>query len=99
MNAKTMFEKLGYKLIGTSSLFQYRKEYNDAWDRLHYEDIIFNNNLKGYITLAWYNELNDKGTFKNKSYDAIYITIELNKAIQQQIKELGWLDAKKGLEE
>lgn len=87
MSAKEMFEELGYKFIsyGDDEIINYQKE---IYQNTIYEDIIFNLKNKDYLLLRFENIVR-LGIMK-KEYNCVIVDMKLNKAIQQQIKELGW---------
>lgn len=75
MNAKEMFEKLGYTRNLDSKKIIYAKELKGMF---RYFEITFN--------------LTEKEVELYDDYDAYTINKALLKAIQQQLKELGWLE-------
>lgn len=84
MNAKEMFESLGYGFNETTLLIQYINDYiND--DDSDYKCIQFD--LEYHTFYAQFN------------YEAKYITVDEFKAIQQQLKELHWLEEKVEIKE
>ena len=90
MKAKEMFEILGYELIsyGDEEIIQYRID----MDTNSFRDIVFNIKNKTF----WY------GCTKNTYFDGylrkkhnfIVTDMTLLQAINQQCKELGWLEDK-----
>lgn len=75
MNAKEMFEKLGYTRNLDSKKIIYAKELKGMF---RYVEITFN--------------LTEKEVELYDDYEAYTINKALLKAIQQQLKELGWLE-------
>jgi hypothetical protein len=75
MNAKEMFEKLGYTRNLDSKKIIYAKELKGMF---RYFEITFN--------------LTEKEVELYDDYEAYTINKALLKAIQQQLKELGWLE-------
>ena len=75
MNAKEMFEKLGYTRNLDSKKIIYTKEQKGMF---RYFEITFN--------------LTEKEVELYDDYEAYTINKALLKAIQQQLKELGWLE-------
>ena len=82
MNAQEMFEKLGYELSGNCGGLTYRKKDKVVGDFV----VRF---IKDYKLVSLYNS-KTVGT-KTESFTQT-IHIPLYKAIQQQMKELGWLE-------
>lgn len=86
MSAKEMFEKLGYRKedvedIFTGEIYEYDYKYV-KFDGTWLYEILFNDSTK----LIHFNT-----ELFNKTQNEM-ITIDLLKAINQQCKELGWLD-------
>jgi hypothetical protein len=78
MEAKEMFEKLGYKLYQKSDkIIEYRTSEHLPYDRVNFS-----------ITLKSFNTVGKTGQC-NPSYKSIYLP--LANAIIQQMKELNWL--------
>lgn len=85
MTAKEMFEELGYKLTFWNSNFKEAKEYqfvyeNDNGRKIEFSKFMFREQI--YIRFDKIFE-----TLDNNS-----LTLDELKAINQQCKELGWLD-------
>lgn len=86
-SAREMFEELGYRLVEvenpmTGKIYKRDIKY-EKFDGSFYKQILFNNSTKLMHTSC---------ELFNKTIDFIYYTPELLKAINQQVKELGWLD-------
>ena len=82
MSAREMFEKLGYELIKHKEYMFYSKQYQEEYDGECYESDLWHIEFN-FITKSFNKSLGDDNTVAD---------IELSefKAIQQQIKELGW---------
>lgn len=85
MSAKEMFEALGYKLICWNSNFKEKKEYqfiyeNDEGRWIEFRKDIFGNRLYMRFEKIFGNIVNSQ------------LSLNELKAINQQCKELGWLD-------
>jgi hypothetical protein len=93
MNAEEMFEKLGYKKLGyvmtTSKSEFFCLEYMTkpaTGDRVSQTTIGFNNQYKTYDVVTHY-------AYKGRAhYCNMPISIDLHRAITQQLKELGWVE-------
>lgn len=82
MNAREMFEKLGYNsTVFDNGTIRYSKTKKDKTSRVNFY-------LDNKVYDAYYVELSTNGV--EHSRDTRLINIKLNKAIQQQIKELNW---------
>ena len=86
-SAKEMFEELGYRLVDvenpiTGEIYSYDIQY-EKFDGSFYEKILFNNSTKLMHTSC---------ELFNKTIDFVAYTPELLQAINQQCKELRWLD-------
>ena len=80
MNAKEMFEKLGYE----RKVKQYCVEYCQDG-----EYIKVTCEYRGWKRIVF--DLDTKKFYADEDYESMYIDVETFKAIQQQLKELGWL--------
>ena len=78
MNAKEMFEKLGYEKVNEAPLLW---QFNDGG---FIKNIEFSNNLQR-ITFSNYEYYND-----DKSQEEHYINTSELQAINKQVEELGW---------
>jgi hypothetical protein len=79
MSAKEMFEELGYEILKeTKTQLFYIKKYNGFWggEHIHFD---LKNKLVAIFTITGSNNRNARS-----------LNYEELKAIQQQIKELGW---------
>ncbi len=74
--AKEMFEELGYRCLESEYDIQYIKRSGSSE-----ETIRFDKQEKCYTCFEWHN---------SRGICCLYIYKKINKAIQQQIKELGW---------
>ena len=85
MTAKEMFEALGYILIFWNSNFKEAKEYQFVYESDNDRSIEFRKDKFGNCLYIRFDKL--LGTIDNTklSFDEL-------KAINQQCKELGWLD-------
>jgi hypothetical protein len=110
MNAKKMFEELGYNLYENDCPITIEYIKNNEKPHQYSESIIFHNQpcdefkniqfTSDYDSRCeWENECINcmcKDTIhcsKNKKgYNLFFVDIKLNIAINQQMKELGWLD-------
>jgi 8-oxo-dGTP pyrophosphatase MutT (NUDIX family) len=80
MNAREMFEELGYELVKINKYeICFTKELNDG-NRYGIEFDIERNDVDYYV-------VQDGFRFYGNDYDN-----KTNRAIHQQMKELGWLD-------
>ena len=75
MNAKEMFEKLGYRRSTDIDVIKYSKKLDDT---SYWIEVMFDLLEKEIV-------LDDNG------YEAYIITCDLLKAINQQCKEFGWI--------
>lgn len=75
MNAKEMFEKLGYRRSTDIDMIKYSKKLDDTF---YWIEVIFDLLEKEIV-------LDDNG------YEAYIITCALLKAINKQCEELGWI--------
>ena len=81
--AKEMFEELGYH-IETNKFNLFYKRENDSLTIIFY--------LKEkYVRIVEEHYIGELGLYEYLGID-YPITVELHKAIHQQMKELGWLD-------
>ena len=79
MGSKEMFEKLGYYLLFDASELSYRADINDK----DYIQIIFHKNSKNWHIIK---------VIDNGDYSIVYpVSMQLQKAINKQIEELGWI--------
>ena len=84
--AKEMFKELGYKLdYEGDTLIEYRKYF--------YKDTDYSN-TDGFAVASF--DLTDKEYFveyfdSNEDNYVVAVSVDLHKAIVQQVKELGWL--------
>ena len=79
MNAKEMFEELGYECdIGTDSILYEMIDDCAGWLWDDWKRVSFN--------------LKDKTFYADENYEAMCIDAKTFKAIHQQMKELGWID-------
>lgn len=81
MTAKEMFEKLGYEKVNLAPLLW---QFNDGG---YIKNIEFSNILQR-ISFSSYEYYND-----GKPIEENYINISELKAINQQVKELGWIES------
>lgn len=88
MSAKEMFGKLGYRLISgdDKELISYRVDLGAN----SFMQVVFNNESKSFWCGRTRNTYFDGYLRKDNSF--ILIDIELLKAINKQIEELGWLN-------
>ena len=84
MNAKEMFEKLGYKvLVNNKNTLEYLKQTEDEKYTITFD--------KKYKFIGHYYEQYSK--FNNMwTYELCDLTLEELQAINKQVEELGWLD-------
>lgn len=75
MNAKEMFEKLGYRISTDIDVIKYSKKLDDTF---YWIEVMFDLLEKEIV-------LDDNG------YEAYIITCALLKAINKQCEELGWI--------
>lgn len=75
MNAKEMFEKLGYRISTHIDVIKYSKKLDDTF---YWIEVMFDLLEKEIV-------LDDNG------YEAYIITCALLKAINKQCEELGWI--------
>ena len=89
-SAKEMFENLGYKLIsyGDEKIIQYRIN----MDNNNFRDIVFNIKNKNF----WYGDTRNTYFYGylRKEHNFVATDMFLLQAINQQCKELGWLEDK-----
>jgi hypothetical protein len=84
MNAKEMFEKLGYELIGNCGGLTYSKK-----DKLLGDFIIrFESDYQFIKYYSTSNNIVAQDILQQKSI----INMQTHQAITQQIKELGWIE-------
>jgi len=82
MNAKEMFEELGYEqIINNDSLIEYKDYSHGDGD---YAYVSFIRMWKEY-EVGYYDD------YENKRREPTVVSIEEHKAITQQMKELGWI--------
>lgn len=95
MNAKEMFEELGYECISgeDSELVNYQKIEDDEFKRTDFimAELVFYKDRKEYWASKWYNEYKEgTNNIIKKPRKILMIDIKHIKAIQKQIEELGW---------
>lgn len=75
MNAREMFETLGYRRSTDIDMIKYSKKLDDTF---YWIKVMFDLSEKEIV-------------LDNNGYEAYIITCDLLKAINQQCKELGWI--------
>lgn len=73
-SAKEMFEEQGYKLEKTPNIVWRKEEIDDSF--YSYKKVVF--------------DLYNKTFYSEANFESDGIDMQLNKAIQKQIEELGW---------
>lgn len=79
MNAREMFEKLGYRRSTDIDMIKYSKELDDRF----------------YLIKVMFDLSEKEVVLDNNGYEAYIITCSLLKAINKQCEELGWIEEEK----
>lgn len=91
MTAKEMFEKLGYKFVsyGDEEIIEFDKIIIKNYE---YKKIVFDIRRKFFWVDYFKNEYDSKGKLIKKIHTIFVSDIEELQAINQQCKELGWIE-------
>ena len=94
MSAKEMFEKLGYEYNYDDGFIEYEKQEKCEYsNKIHCRKISFDKSIvqQDMSIHEWYRDLETNKYISNE-YDMSTFTRDELQAINQQVKELGWLD-------
>ena len=90
-SACQLFEELGYKFVsyGDEHIVEFDKVVIKDYE---YKKIVFDIRRKFFWAGYFKNKYDSNGKLINKIHTIVVLDIEELKAINQQCKELGWLD-------
>lgn len=88
MKAREMFKELGYTYSEVGEFITFQLWLTETWC----SSITFNKNRHFISVVDFVNNEDNEGNIINKTYNGTIIDVHILEAINQQVKELGWVE-------